>query len=619
MSGFAGIIRFEGTPEQTATDERSIEKMARTIAFRGPDAAQSWQHPGAHFCFSLHKTNPTTQAKAQPCSLDGRIWLLGEVRLDGRDDLTRRFAQRGEKLASAVTDEELVLHTLHAFGEKGVAELDGDYAFVLWDAKKRKLTGFRDLTGSRPFFYLAKDGLICFGNTLESMCEAPGFDGKLDERLLADYLLISWCPDPERTVYEQVRRLAPGFSIEFSHEGVQLRRVAQLPIEEALHYKKDEDYVEHYREILHQAVRDRLTGETNSIFLSGGLDSTTVAAEATRICKTLSGTCRTSAQTIDYKPLFDDKEGEEAQRVANYLELPIELFHGGDRVPFSGWDEAGFPLPEPKHEPFQALHVEKYRRVAQSGACVVLSGDGGDDILLGQAGPYLLNLLRHGKFVSAAAQLTRHIWNTGNLPVLGLGIRSGISARFGRKTSDEMAPAWLCPEFVERLDLRGRLREATKKPHSEHPTHPWAYAMLSGPFWPSVLEGEDAAWSGVPVEARAPLLDRRMTRFLLRLPVIPWCMDKHLVRRAMAGRLPNETLSRPKAPLAEDPVLLHIRKKQWKPEVPAKLSPVILEMIDRGRLATSLQDGQTDESLSFLRPISLDRWLKSIEKKRSIQ
>lgn len=143
--------------------------------------------------------------------------------------------------------------------------------------------------------------------------------------------------------------------------------------------------------------------------------------------------------------------------------------------------------------------------------------------------------------------------------------------------------------------------------------------MLSGAFWPNVLEGEDAAWSGVPVEARAPLLDRRMTRFLLRLPAIPWCMDKQLVRRAMIGRLPEETLSRPKAPLAEDPVLLHIRKKQWRPQTAEKLSPVILEMVDCGRLANCVQDENADEALSFLRPVTLDGWLKSIEKKRSIQ
>ena len=87
----------------------------------------------------------------------------------------------------------------------------------------------------------------------------------------------------------------------------------------------------------------------------------------------------------------------------------------------------------------------------------------------------------------------------------------------------------------------------------------------------------------------------------------------------MSGRLPSGTLSRAKAPLAQDPVLLHIRKKQWRPQLAAEASPASIEMIDRGRLANCVQDKNADEALSFLRPITLDRWLKTIEKKRSIQ
>ena len=619
MSGFAGIVRLGGAQEQVAEDCRCLEKMARTIAFRGPDASQLWQHSDVHFCFSLLATNTAIQAKTQPCSLDGRIWLLGDVRLDGREDLIRRFAQRGEKLASSVTDEELVLHTFLAFGERGVAELDGDYSLALWDAQKKKFTGFRDLTGSKPFFYLATNQVLCFGNTLESLLEVPEFGGKLDERFLADYLLISWCPDSERTVYEQVRRLPPGFSLEFSQEGLQVTRVAQLPVEELLYYKREEEYVEHYSEHLHQAVKDRLASNTNVVFLSGGLDSTTVAAEANRIYRDYGSAQRVAALSLDYQPLFEDPEGAEAGRIAQYLDIPFDLLHGGNCEPFSGWDAADFPLPEPKHEPFQSLHVERHRRASETGARVTLSGDGGDDVLLGQAGPYLLNLMKKGRLLTAAVEVARQIWSKRKLPVLGFGIRSRIFARFGQRPTTETLPDWIRSDFVARLRLEDRVRELQEKPQSEHPNHPWAYAMLSGPFWPNVLEGEDAAWSGAPLEARAPLLDRRMIRYLLRLPAIPWCMEKHLVRRAMVGRLPDETLSRPKAPLAEDPVSVHRKKNRWRPVLPEKLSPVICEIVDWMRLEDCSRNAERDEGLSFMRPIALDKWLKSVEMKRRIQ
>jgi len=617
MSGFAGIVRIGGGQEHAVEDGLCIERMAQTIASRGPDTSQSWRHSDVHFCFSLLTTSPAIQAKAQPCSLDGRIWLLGDVRLDGREDLIRSFAQRGEQLARSVTDEELVLHTFRAFGESGVAELDGDCSLVLWDAKKEKLTAFRDLTGSKPFFYFANKESLCFSNALEPLCEAPKFSARLDEQFLADYLLVSWCPDPGRTVYEQIRRLPPGFLLEYSHEGFQVRQATRLPIEELLRFKSEDEYVEHYREILHRAVRDRLASDTNVVFLSGGLDSTTVAAEAERICRSGGRTYRVTAQSLDYRPLFEDQEGEEARRVADYLKIPFELLQGGQSEPFSGWDAPGFPLPEPKHEPFQVLHVERHRRASEI-ARVALSGDGGDDILLGQAGPYLLNQLKKGRPITAIAELASLIWNTRKLPVLGLGIRSGILGRFGQRPDKLTLPDWLRPDFVTRLRLQDRLRDLQHKPKSEHPNHPWAYAMLTGPFWPNVLEGEDAAWSGVPLEVRAPLLDRRMVRFLLRVPAIPWCMDKQLVRRGMAGRLPMRTLTRPKEPLAEDPVRLHLNKN-WRPTVAEKLASVVTEMVDPKRLENCSRRPQADETLSFLRPVTLDSWLKSVEMKRRIQ
>jgi asparagine synthase (glutamine-hydrolysing) len=499
-----------------------------------------------------------------------------------------------------------------------VAELDGDYSIVLWDSKNKKLLGFRDLTGSKPFFYLAGSGVLCFSNTMDALRASPGFDGALDENFLADYLLEGWCPDGERTIYRQIRKLAPGHLLEYCKGEIKVRRVAQLPIEELILYKREEEYVEHYKEILRQTVKERLASEATVVFMSGGLDSTTVAAEANRICAGEGGARSVSALSLDYRPLFEDREGEEARRVAQYLKVPFELLHGGGCEPFSGWDAPGFPMPEPRHEPFQALHVACHRAAAQR-ARVMLSGDGGDDVLLGQAWPYLRHLFQQGKWITAIGAVASHIWNTRRLPVLGLGIRSGIRNRFGERSLPAPFPEWCRDEFVNRLNLRERFAELQKKPTSEHPTHPFAYAMLTGPFWPNILDGENAEWSGAALEVRAPLLDRRMVRYLLRLPTMPWCMDKQLVRRAMVGKLPNETLRRPKTPLAADPVELHIKEKRWNPAPTGELSAPLNDLIDQKRWEASLLRSAGESMYVALRPVSLDRWLKSVEMPRRIQ
>jgi asparagine synthase (glutamine-hydrolysing) len=618
MSGFAGIVRLDSGQERAAGDTTAIEQMAAAIRFRGPDAQNVWSRDGAHFCFTFLKTGPAPQAQKQPCSLDGKIWLLGDVRLDGRQEEFRKLEQRGEKLESACTDEELVLHIFKNGGENTVTALDGDFSFVLWDPEKKKLLCLRDLTGSKPLFYLASEGAISFSNTLEALRHAPGFTLAFDEHFLGDYLLAGWCLDEERTVYRQIRRLPPGHVLEFSAVGLRIRRAAQLPIEDLLSYNREEQYVEQYLDLLNRAVNDRLPDGPCVVFMSGGLDSTAVAAVAKRISSSMKTRAAVSAQTVDYRPLFEDQEGEEARRVAEFLKIPFELLHGGECVPFSGWDAPGFLLPEPKHEPFQGLHIESYRKAA-AGARVALSGDGGDDVLLGQAWPYLRSLLDGGKWGAAASAVANHIWNTGSLPVLGLGIRSRIQNRFGGGPKPEPFPEWIAGSFSRRLNLRERFEELQRRPTSEHPAHPWAYAMLTGPFWPNLLEGEDAAWSGVAMEARAPMLDRRLVRFLLRLPTMPWCMDKRIVRRAMKDFLPKETVERAKTPLAQDPLELQVEQHKWSPLPLERPSQYLQEIVDIQRLVNCLQSNDMDFLYTNLRPISLERWLKSVEMNAGIQ
>jgi len=616
MSGFAGLIRLGCGESAIPEDARRIEKMARAIAFRGPDAQNNWSHPDLHFCFSFLKTGPAPQSSEQPCSLDGRIWLLGDVRLDGREELLRRFEERGERIDAAISDEGLVLHLFRIFGEDGIAALDGDFSFVLWDAKKKKVTGFRDLTGTKPFFYSVSKDAFAFSNTLDALRFTPRFDGALDENFLGDYLIASLCWDLERTVYQQIRRLPPGHQVEFSIDGLHVRRVSEFPIEETLEYKNKDDYIEHYRELLHFAVKDRLPEKPTVVFMSGGLDSTTVAAEANRTLTKRFGSGSIEALTIDYRPLFEDPEGEEAHRVANYLGVPLEILSGAEFEPFAAWKNLVPTMPEPQNEPFFALQVEKHRRAAAKTR-VTLSGDGGDDVLLGQAWPFLGNLLKRGRLFKPAGAVLNHIWSKKSLPVLGLGILSGIKNRTSGGTSHETFPQWILPEFEKRLNLRERFEVLQRTPTSVHPNHPRAYSMLTGPFWPSLLEGEDAAWSGAALEARAPLLDRRMIRFLLRLPTMPWCMEKHLVRRAMEGALPPETLQRQKAPLLKDPLLVWMQQRNWSPSSLSDNAKVNLlrEIVDQRELENTLRAGNEEAIYQNLRPITLGWWLKSVEMK----
>ena len=171
-------------------------------------------------------------------------------------------------------------------------------------------------------------------------------------------------------------------------------------------------------------------------------------------------------------------------------------------------------------------------------------------------------------------------------------------------------PSWLEPNFVEQHNLRERWRELQEWPKTGHPLHPLAFAGLSSKFWSSVFESEDAGWTGVPVELRAPLLDQRLLRFLLRVPPVPWCMEKALLREAMRGMLPEEIRARPKTPFPGDSIKHFIASEKWSPLPLPEPAPELQEFVDWVRLGTTLATAAGSNLWVGLRPVSLSYWLK---------
>jgi asparagine synthase (glutamine-hydrolysing) len=613
MSGFAGIVRADGaTP-----DARLIERMGERLAFRGPDATQVWMHPGAGFGFTLLRTGPSPQAARQPCSLDGRVWLLGDVRLDGREELCRRLSQYGEKVAADATNEELILHAWRLWAEKSFEYLVGDYSFALWDAEARDLCCARDLMGARPFFYAHAAGQIIFSNSLDVVRLSSDVSSKLDLHFVGDFLLQSWCPDSERSAFLDIRRLPAGHALKYSNGGLTVRRYATLPIEEPLALKRREEYVEQFRGHLEEAIRDRLPAGPAGVFMSGGLDSTSVAAVASKLQAARSVRNSLRAYTVDYTPLFEDEEGNYASQAAEHIGIPIDILSGASSVPFDGLEDS-LRTPEPCAEPFFALHVEHYQQVALR-AHVVLSGDGGDDILTGRAWPYLRHLLKRGRLSTIAQAFGGYFFRHGTLPPLRAGLRTRWRRFVGRPDEASGYPNWLNPTFEKEMHLRERWRELQQTATSKHPLHAEGYASLSGAFWPSVFEREDAGWTGVAVEARAPLLDQRLLRFLLRVPPVPHCMNKDLLRTAMSGALPEEVRLRVKTPLQGDPLLLHAEKNGWKPELRKGACDALSIFVDYEMLNATSHPALGLSLWADLRPLALDYWLKGVENNTRIQ
>jgi asparagine synthase (glutamine-hydrolysing) len=609
VSGFAGVISAGRAP----VDEELIRRIAKRLEFRGPDSTTLRKiGPDAAFCFTFARTGPAPQSSELPITTDGQQWLLGDIRLDGRDSLQVLLSRNNAPRAASQTDEELALEAWRAHGSKSGEILFGDYAFGVWEPASRKFSAVRDVIGAKPFFYALAGDTFCFSNTLEVLRIVPDVDLRFDELFVGDFLTRGWCADLARTAYRGIQRLRPGYLLEFCDGTVASRCIAALPIQEPLRYRRSSEYVEHFRSLLGEAVRERLPNDRAAFLMSGGLDSTSVAAMAVQGSSATGVKAAFRAYSIDFRPLFEDPEPQVAAKAAQHFGMPLEIVKSGDEKLFGSWNEGSLRLPEPLHEPFQLRHVAMSREIL-AFARVVLSGDGGDDILRGVAAPYARQLIRQGKLWELAKSFGMLLWRTRRLPAMGMGLRSRLRRWETQPPHDGELLDWLRPEFANRIGLRARLAELSKSRGKEHPIHPVGYAALSQGYWASVLEEEDAAWLGVPLDRRAPFLDRRLVEFLLRVPAVPWCMEKELLREAMRGVLPEEVRTRRKTPLVQSPFVVQAERTKWTPLPLPAAHPLVAEFVDWRKLEATLAALPGSQVWDDLRPLSLNSWVKCVE------
>jgi asparagine synthase (glutamine-hydrolysing) len=603
MSGFFGVVRDSGE----SSDPAAFQTFAERLKFRGAGTTTIWTRPGSGLSYVAFHDLSQGRSATQPASLNSREWIVGDIRLDGKAELTAQLGLSSNE-APANSDGELLLRAWQKWGPDCLPKILGDYSFALWDNSENTLWCARDFIGARPFFYAIADGAFYFSNTLRALRGLPGISSKLDSVFIGDFLLAGYCSDLSRTVYRDIHRLPPAHRLEYSHGGVEIERFFSLPIEEPLHLKKPEDYLESYLELLRQAVADRSPRQATALYLSGGLDSTSVCAIAAELAQKQSRPNALKAFTVSWQPLFDDPEPHFAKIAVKHLGLAHEILEDPEVLPL----EIPFPTPEPWGELFGGRAQKQTARVAEHST-VVLAGDGGDDVLTGQAWPYLQSLHKRGKWTQMIRSFGGFLLSHGRFPPLRGGFRSRLRRFFQREEPEERFPTWISPEFERKAALRERFRELNRPKLLEHPVHPDAYTALQSGYWSGFLENEDAGWTGVALETRAPLLDLRLLRFLLRLPPVPWCVDKELVRKVLRDYLPKAIVERPKTTLVRDPLEAAQTDRDWRPRRLANPSVQVQSFVNWSRWNETLMSAKGLLSWDNLRPLSLEYWFKDIE------
>lgn len=611
MSGYFGIVRTDGA----SVREDFLQDAARSLAFRGPDGACIHAIDGVGFSFSLLKLGTLRQASRQPVWLGERYCLIGEVRLDARKELIAELRQKDQPASAESTDEELVLFAWAAWGEGCLPKLLGDFSFGLWDAEKKCLWCARDFAGAKPLYYARTPGAFFFTNTLQALQPVPEISCELDDLFVRDFLVEGVSRDPERTVWRDIRRLPAGNRLCFSNGSLELGRFQQLPIEEPLLFKHPGEYLEGFRERLQAAVADRLPEGKCALYLSGGLDSAAVCATAAKLSPSYETSQKLKAFTVSWRALMDDQEPEFGKLTARYLCLNQEILEENPILPYDGTE---IVTPEPTSEVFFG-HACRILRAVAAHARVVLSGDGGDTILEGEAWPHLQYLRKRGDWAGIFSRFSAYFLAHGHIPPMRAGVRSWFRRRFYPERATEDLPAWLSDEFSHRVGPQLAGREKRQEPLPAHPVHPAAYRSLHSGYWPALLEEEDATWTGIPLETRAPFLDLRLLRFLLRLPPVPWCMDKEVTRQALKNSLPVEILKRRKTPLPQDALAACLATTNWRPKIPQNPPRRINDFINWNSWRETLQTPSGLFTWENSYPISFALWLKAVENRGWIE
>lgn len=606
MSGFIGILNLDGQP----VDPRLLQDLTDFLAFRGPDAREIWSQDSVGFGHALLQATEAAAPEKQPGHLDARLSIVADARIDARADLIGKLRGQtvlAQTLSLATPDSELILHAYDAWAESCVEHLLGDFSFAIWDHRNRRLFCARDHMGVKPFFYARLDSCFIFSNTLDCIRKHPAVSNHLNELAIADFLLFDGNQDLGTTVFADVQRLPPAHVLSCQQGRVSVRRYWTLPVAAPMRISRDEEVVERFRELMDCAVADRSRSKSVGVLMSGGLDSSTVAASATRICSANGTQPEVHACTQVLDGLIPDEEQRYAQLVADALKIRIQFFSGGNCSLFEGADRPEAVLVEPASLAWPNMTPDLLR-LATGTSRIALTGDGGDPGFSSRISVHFRQLLKKRELGRAFRDAFRFLTAEKRYSRLYLQTRWRLLVR--DKSPDAGYPVWLQEDFESRLSLRERWESQMAARSFPEAVRPEAHGAMSDSMWPCVFESYDAGITRVPIEVNHPFFDLRLVNFLLSLPRLPWCSDKELLRLAGRGSLPEEVRLRRKSPLRSDPLigLLQQPKASWIDQF--EPVPELRKYVDRDRIPRVFNQKDSWAAWVHLRPLSLNFWLR---------
>ncbi|AND41946.1 asparagine synthase-related protein [Cytobacillus oceanisediminis] len=560
MSAIAGIYNLNGEPvsiEQSSGMMKAFEKFP-------VDDIQTWQKESIFLGCHAQWITPESIGEQLPFyDYQRQLAITADAIIDNREELFERL-QIDREDRKKITDSQLILLAYHKWGEESPKFLVGDFAFMIWDEKERKMFGARDFSGARTLYYFRDNQRFGFGTTIQPLFSLPGVKKELNEMWLAEFLAnpgMFDSVDPFSSVYKGIAQIPPSHSLLIKGDLILLHRYCTLPEESRkLQLKSDEEYEEAFKEVFKEAVNNRLrTFREVGAHLSGGLDSGSVVSFAAKPLLRQ----KKQLHTFSYVPVDDFVDWTHKSRIANekpLIESTIKHvgnisanFHSfSDRNPYLEIDYWLENLEMP-YKFFENTFWLRgiYEEAQNKGIGVLLNGQRGNwTISWGPILDYYALLLKKVKWLQLYRELNLYSKNLGGVRkqrILSAVNKKVMPLLYKLQQSKESPfPLFINKEFSRKTRVFEKLAE-----YDVDITGlkiPSAYAVRKKQFnnlyyWNTTgTYGTKLSLNSGVIE-RDPTNDLRVIRYCLAVPEEQYVkngLDRALIRRATKEHLPED-------------------------------------------------------------------------------
>ncbi len=559
MCGITGYIDWE-----EKESDHILREMNVTLACRGPDEEGSAHSGAAAFAHRrLVVIDPEGGKQPMWRSVNGHRYLItynGE--LYNMAELNNDLTQRGHRPQTR-SDTELLLLAYIEWGRECLQRLNGIFAFAIWDESNERLFLARDRLGVKPLFYSAQSGFIAFGSEIKSLLAHPKVPPEVNMEGLAELFLIGPARTPGHAIFKHIAELPPGHYLAFDRD--HLSTAAYWRLQSAPHEDGLETTAERVEELLYDAVSRQLISDVPlATLLSGGLDSSAVSAFAADALSRNGEHLHTYAiDFVDMDKYFianafqTGRDAPWAERVAQHIgsvhhpviistaqmtKYLLRPLYARDLPGMADIDASLF------------LFSQEIKR----HATVALSGEAADEVFGGYPWFHREDALSADTFPWSLRLHERMAWLQPEL-LATMNPQAYVQNRY-RAALEEV------PRLPSENPSEARIREIS-------------YLSITR-FLPTLLERKDRMSMATGLEVRVPFCDHRLVEYVWN---IPWEIknygnqSKGILRKALAGWLPNDVIERKKSPYPStpDPIYLETVRAKFEDLMHEPSSPLL--------------------------------------------